>query len=521
MSPSPPVIRIAIAFGILFAGLLYYQKLRARSKAPLPPGPKGEPIIGHLRIIPKSHPEYQYTQWGKDYGSDVLYFNVLGRPIIVLNSVEACHDLLDKRGPNYNDRPRFVLFEVMGWGITLTFLRWGKRFKLHRKLMQSSFTQSACKSYRPIQEQEARLAVKEILANPPDWESLLRKYATAVVLRIGFGLGVSQKDDPYVKMVLDAEEATGKGGVPGASVVDFFPALRYLPTWLLKLNVLEHARVSKAYIQKLHDAPWEATEAEIRNRQAALPSFMRTHLERYLENEKSGKVNEATIADIKGAAGAISIAGANTSWSTIMVCILNLLLHPEIQRKARAEIDAVVGTDRLPGFEDRENLPYIEQILQETTRWCPLSPLGVPHATLEDDIYKGMLIPKGSVVFANAYAMTHDERVYSDPDAFNPDRYTPTDQGGRGEPLPEGSFGFGRRVCPGQWLAMAGVYIMVATLLATVDMCPAVGSDGNEIAPSVSFTDGLSNVPDSFGCVMKLRSERARQLLEEWSDQVH
>lgn len=131
MSFSLPVIRVAIALGILFAiGVLYYQKIHTRSKLPLPPGPKGEPFIGHLRVIPESHPEYQYTEWGKEYrtrfrfnvvlhllteslqGSDVLYFNILGRPIIVLNSVEACHDLLDKRGQNYNDRPRFVLFEV-------------------------------------------------------------------------------------------------------------------------------------------------------------------------------------------------------------------------------------------------------------------------------------------------------------------------------------------------------------------------------------------------------------------------
>lgn len=44
--------------------------------------------------------------------SDVLYFNILGRPVVVLNSVEAAADLLNKRGSNYQDRPRFVLFEV-------------------------------------------------------------------------------------------------------------------------------------------------------------------------------------------------------------------------------------------------------------------------------------------------------------------------------------------------------------------------------------------------------------------------
>jgi len=56
--------------------------------------------------------------------SDILYFNVLGRPIIVLNSVEAAHELLDKRGANYADRPRFVLFEVyvpLHFGLCLHF----------------------------------------------------------------------------------------------------------------------------------------------------------------------------------------------------------------------------------------------------------------------------------------------------------------------------------------------------------------------------------------------------------------
>ncbi|KAK3375854.1 hypothetical protein B0T24DRAFT_490609, partial [Lasiosphaeria ovina] len=79
---------------------------------PAPPAPPpGEPLIGHLRVVPTEHPESQYTQWGKDYGSDILHFSVLGRSIVVLNSVEAARDLLDKRGANYADRPRFVLFE--------------------------------------------------------------------------------------------------------------------------------------------------------------------------------------------------------------------------------------------------------------------------------------------------------------------------------------------------------------------------------------------------------------------------
>lgn len=518
---STQVLLFAVAAAIFS---VLYKQFQNRGKLPLPPGPPAEPFLGHLRVVPADHPEFAYTQWGKDYGSDVLHFSVLGRDIIILNSIEAARDLLDKRGANYGDRPRFVLFEVMGWGVTLTFLRWSPRFRLHRKMLQQSFTQTACKAYRPIQAEEAQRAIKTIMHEPQNWEVLLRQYSTAVVLRIGFGIKIQEKDDPYVKMAIDVEEATGEGGVPAATVIDFFPPLRHLPSALARvsslLSPLVHARRTKPSIQSLHDAPWDAVEPSIRAEKDMQPSFMHTHFGRYLANEASGKANEATIEDIKGAAGAISIAGGNTTWSTIMVCILNLVLHPDVQERARAEILATIGVDengdvlRLPTFDDRPQLKWLEYVIQETTRWAPLSPLGVPHASVAEDTYKGYRIPASSVVYANAWAMSRDERYYKSPDDFAPERYLPVAEGGRGEPLPDGPFGFGRRVCPGQYLALSGVYILIATMLATMDLKCPVDEEGNEVKPRVAFTNGLSNVPDSFGCVIVPRSERARQLLE-------
>ncbi|KAL5334706.1 cytochrome P450 [Aspergillus crustosus] len=111
--------------------------------------------------------------------------------------------------------------------------------------------------------------------------------------------------------------------------------------------------------------------------------------------------------------------------------------------------------------------------------------------------------------------MSRDERHYSSPEEFNPERYIPKAEGGKGEPLPEGPFGFGRRVCPGQYLALAGVYIAVATLLATVEMKCPVDEKGREIQPTVTFSTGLSGVPDSFRCVMTPRSEWAGELLQQ------
>ncbi|KAF4634650.1 hypothetical protein G7Y89_g3439 [Cudoniella acicularis] len=481
-------------FLLLIGILIRSLKAKRRGAYPLPPGPPGELILGHFRVIPALGPEHKYIEWGMQYDSDILYFNVLGRPIIVINSVKVAHDLLDKRGANYASRPRF----------------WGPQFKLHRKILQQSFTPSACKSYRGIQQEEARRACRQILEDPEDWETLARRFSSGVVMRIGFGVKIKDKDDPYIQMAVDADTATGNGGTPAGTIVDFFPLIRHLPNWLARSAPLRHARNSKFAIQRLHDEPWAATEPEVKSGQAKGPSFMRTHYERYFKNVEEGKANEMTLADIKGAAGAISIAGGNTTWSTIVVCILHLILYPEVQRKAKAEIDAVTGGDRLPTFGDREKMPYLEYVIEETTRCVPLSPLGVPHASLEDDLYEGMLIPKNSIIYANAQAMTHDERIYSNPDVFNPDRYVPKDQGGLGEPLPEGPFGFGRRVCLGRHLALAGVYIFMAHLLATFDLKPIKDSDGNEIPPRFELTVGLSSKPEHFECSIVPRNDKVK-----------
>ena len=97
-----------------------------------------------------------------------------------------------------------------------------------------------------------------------------------------------------------------------------------------------------------------------------------------------------------------------------------MLLNPEVQAKAQAQIDAVVGTDRLPEFDDLPSLPYVEATLMETLRYHPVIPFSASfhpsiqslvhhsftataHAIIEDDEYKGYRIPKGATVIPNAW----------------------------------------------------------------------------------------------------------------------
>lgn len=94
------------------------------------------------------------------------------------------------------------------------------------------------------------------------------------------------------------------------------------------------------------------------------------------------------------------------AWQTVAslgIFFLAMALFPEAQRKAQEELDRVVGTARLPTFEDRKNLPYIDAVVNETLRWHPIGPLSLAHMSDQDDVVGGYLIPKGALLIPNLW----------------------------------------------------------------------------------------------------------------------
>ena len=86
--------------------------------------------------------------------------------------------------------------------------------------------------------------------------------------------------------------------------------------------------------------------------------------------------------------------------------ILAMVMHPDVQDKAQKELDTVIGHKRLPTFEDRPSLPYINAIVKELVRWHVVAPTGVPHATVRDDEYNGHLIPGNTMIICNAWLVS-------------------------------------------------------------------------------------------------------------------
>ena len=82
---------------------------------------------------------------------------------------------------------------------------------------------------------------------------------------------------------------------------------------------------------------------------------------------------------------------------------LAMSLYPEVQKKAQAELDAVIGPNRLPEFEDQQNLVYVNAVMKEALRWQVVLPFSVPHKTMQDDEFRGYFIPAGTVILPNVW----------------------------------------------------------------------------------------------------------------------
>lgn len=93
--------------------------------------------------------------------------------------------------------------------------------------------------------------------------------------------------------------------------------------------------------------------------------------------------------------------GADTTVSSLMTFFLAMTVFPEVQKRAQEELDRVIGSGRLPVSADKERLPYIEAVVKETHRWHPVLPMGLAHASDQEDLFRGYRIPKGALLMPN------------------------------------------------------------------------------------------------------------------------
>ncbi|KAL3529654.1 hypothetical protein ACH5RR_008976 [Cinchona calisaya] len=146
--------------------------------------------------------------------------------------------------------------------------------------------------------------------------------------------------------------------------------------------------------------------------------------------------------------------------------LARMVLHPDIQSKAQSEIDTVVGKSILVTDSDLPNLPYLQAIVKETLRIHPPGPLlSWARLAIHDTKVGSHFIPAGTTAMVNMFAITHDEKIWPDPEQFMPERFLNEDVAILGSDLRLAPFGSGRRVCPGKAMGLATVQLWLALLL--------------------------------------------------------
>jgi len=393
--------------------------------------------------------------------------------------------------------------EYVGWSKLMGLAPYGDYWRQLRKLLfQYIGTRAAVEKFYPLEELETRQFLARTMNNPDALAEEIRRMVGSVIVMITHGYTVQSSPDPILGLAEKVMDEFCILTTPGSFLVDVFPSLRHVPSWMPGAAWKRIARQWRRNFDDMCEIPHELVKSSIEEGKA-------TH------NFTTQLLEDPSLDDetIKRAGASLYAGGADTTVAALHTLFLVLLLHPEVQRKAQAEIDRVIGTDRLPTLSDRDDLPYVNAVCAESLRWKPLSAMGVPHCVTQDDVYEGVFIPKGSVVVPNLWQMLHDPETYTEPEKFNPDRYMP-DFGKGPEPHPRAfAFGFGRRVCPGIQLAEAAMFITAATTLAAFNISNAV-ENGVKIIPTGEMKDnGVISHPQPFKFCLQPRSEKAKELI--------
>ncbi|KAI1333660.1 cytochrome P450 oxidoreductase OrdA-like protein [Xylariaceae sp. FL0016] len=507
MIDSPQWLNWALALVVLF-GAVSLLTPKSKLKAPLPPGPKPLPLIGNIRDLPPAGArEWEHWLKHKELYGPISSVSMMGTTMVIVNDLRLATELMEKRGNIYSSRPRMTFGMILcGWENFLASQPYSQRLRSYRRVIHKFVgTPAAMQRYQGLQEVEVHRFLLRTLEKPKDLVQHIRTEAGAIILKMAYGYTVEANGpDPLIDLADEALAQFSAATVPGTWLVDTIPALRHVPGWVPGAGFQRTAKEWYATAAETVERPMKFVRMQMASKEY-VPSYVSDLCE-----EADGKMTEEDEWVAKYSAASLYTGGADTSVSTMETFFLSMTMHPEIQEKAREEIDRVIGTSRLPNLQDRDKLPYVEAVVKEAYRWHPIAPMGLPHVATEDDICEGYLIPKDALILPNIWLFAHDPEVYQDPMSFNPDRFL----GSNPAPHPyDFVFGFGRRVCPGRLLADTSVWLTVARSLAALNIRKAVTSNGIEIEPEVQFTGGIISHPLPFEARIEARSPKHEDLI--------
>ncbi|PCH38429.1 cytochrome P450 [Wolfiporia cocos MD-104 SS10] len=469
------------------------QPLYAARKLSLPPGPPGHWLFGNASPGPYSF--RYYSELVDTYGP-VISLRYGKRIVCVIGRYQAAVDILSKHSAETADRPRAIAAnEIQSGGMRVLMTQAGERIKKIRRALHAYLQPNVAENYKQMQYKNAKKYILDCYLNPAGHLKHAKRYAASVVMTIAYGKTTpTSYSDPEVQAVNKYLALLGATLRPGAHLVDTYPFLRYIPGYLA------HLRRYQAEEQALYSAQLDVVRKQLAHGDVQ-PSFA-TYL---LENQERLQFSDAELAYL---AGAIFGAGSDTTAAALGFITMAAACYPEAQARVQAQLDKVLGRDRVPSFEDEDTLPEVTAFVLEAYRWRPVSITGFAHRAMKDIIWKDYVIPEGAEILGIHWAIARDPDVYPEPEAFKPERWL-TPDGCIRDDLRFFNFGFGRRVCVGQHVANNSLFINTALVLWAFK----ISQDPSKPIDTHAFTDTANVHPAPFHAIFEPRISNLEELL--------
>lgn len=392
------LILVAIVLPVVCATCFYLiitpNVLKDSRRRHLPPGPRGLPLIGNWLDVADIDKFYiKVQEWTKRYG-DVFYVRLGGSDYVFLSSPKAIKALMDQRSTIYSSRPPAPLAQdAASGGKRQLFMEYGPRYRVVRKITHALLNSTIATSYQPIQDLESKQLLYDMMKEPEHFYDHNRRYSASVIITATYGHRIDSWDHPLATKIYSVINNLQLFTQPGAWLVDTLPPLRHFPEWMFG-GWKSFGKRCFDHDSKVYLSLWEGLKSET-NSGKANDCFCKQFYESDPSKQGLDNLQAAYIA------GGFVEAGSETTSAFLNTLMLYMVMYPNVQRKLQAEIDRVVGRERLPTWDDEKNLPYVRATIKETLRVRPPNKFGMNHYTTQDDWYEGFFIPKGTVAVLN------------------------------------------------------------------------------------------------------------------------
>ncbi|PKI42608.1 hypothetical protein CRG98_036990 [Punica granatum] len=492
-----------LVYFLLFIGFYVISRHIIHNIRNLPPSPfPTYPILGHLHLLKK--PLHRSLATISSRHGPILLLQFGFRRVLVVSSPSAAEECLAKNDIVFANRPRLLAGKYLGHDyMSLVWAPYGDHWRNLRRVATLEILSShRLNSLSGIRADEVsalmrRLARNDYWAQPVDMKKALFELMLNVMMRmIGgkryYGEHAAEEAWRFREIV------TETGRIGGATNIgEFLPFLRRIGFEGVEKDLRALQEKRDCFMQSLLDEQKrQLVKEKNKNLIQVLLSLQETEPEYYKD------------VTIRSMMSVLLAAGTETSAATMEWTMSLLLNHPEVLKKAQAEIDHVVGWDHLVSESDLTALPYLHNIIKETLRMFPVAPLSVPHESTEGCHVGGYWVPGGTMLLINLYSIQRDPRYWSEPEKFKPERFEGTEGFRDGHRMLP--FGLGRRGCPGENLALR----MMSGTLGSLIQCFEWGRTDEE---PVDMTEAMGlTMPKAHPLMAKCRPrESMRPLLSQ------